>query len=74
MNRRYSGVPKVDTKRLLLSEEHKSLSSRKELAEQVMISNIRFVKCFELTVVTGTVGCARFKRHLETKARRTTKA
>lgn len=35
MKRRYSGVSEDDTKRLLLSEEHKSLTCRRELSDKV---------------------------------------
>ena len=35
MQRRFSGVPEDDAKRLLLSEEQKSLTCRSELADKV---------------------------------------
>ena len=39
MKRRYSGIPEDDAKRLLLSEENKSLTScRAELVDKVTIS------------------------------------
>ena len=65
VKRRYSGVPKDDAKRLVLSEEYKLLSSRRQSADTVMRPGVN-TSVGDMTAIAGTVGYTRIKEHLET--------